>query len=101
MIQILCEYLKIFNEPNLNKNQKILSLLDHFQVEDSSGRYIYYGMHNPNKGQLDLIRSIGDVKIIYSIRDPISSFCSRIQKEKRINFGKIRASFIHSLTFPC
>ena len=77
------------------KKEKVLS---HLKSKNSKGRYIYYGMHIPNKTEIDFLELLGDCKIIISVRDAISSFCSRLAYEYKLNKGFIPAIHFHSLT---
>ena len=71
--------------------------LEHFSAEKSKGRYIYFGMHNPDKKQVEFLKKLGKCKIIISTRDTISSFCNRLEKERK-DSHHIASSFFHGLT---
>lgn len=77
------------------KREKVLS---HLKSKNSRGRYIYYGMHVANKTEIDFLGLLGDCKIIISVRDSISSFCSRLAYEYKFNKGFIPTIHFHSLT---
>ena len=88
----------IIRKKNLSFAQKRNKVLTHFKSKEAQGRYIYYGMHIVNKNELDFLEKIGHCKLIISVRDTISSFCSRLHYEKLANKEFIPTAHIHSLT---
>jgi len=87
----------LLKNKKLDFNKKKELALEHFSAEKSKGRYIYFGMHNPDKKQVEFLEKLGKCKIIISTRDTISSFCNRLENERK-DARFIAASFFHGLT---